>query len=135
MAFKFEKLEIWQLSVELTDMVYAITEQLPDTERFNLKSQIQRAATSVSLNIAEGSTGHTDAQQVRFLSYANRSVIEVVACIKLMLRRNYIAKEQFEEIYEFCDRLSMKIQAMRKHLDPNKSWVREDEVTFRTPDD
>jgi four helix bundle protein len=135
MAFKFEKLEIWQLSVELTDMVYALTDTLPNTERFNLRTQTQRAATSVSLNIAEGSTGQTNAQQVKFLSYANRSVIEVVACVRLMLRREYISDDQYKEIYQFCDHLSMKIQAMRKHLDPGKSWIREDEVGYRTTDD
>ncbi|NIV33597.1 MAG: four helix bundle protein, partial [Anaerolineae bacterium] len=73
MPFKFEKLEVWQLSLEYVDMVYEIAGQLPRSEEYNLKSQMIRAATSVSLNIAEGSTGQTDAEQARFLGLAVRS--------------------------------------------------------------
>jgi four helix bundle protein len=87
MAFKFERLEVWQLAVDLTDEVYLLIEALPDTEKFNLTSQIQRAVTSVSLNIAEGSTGQTDPEQSRFIGYAHRSLMEVVACLILMKKR------------------------------------------------
>ncbi len=51
--FSFEKLEVWQISLEVNDLVYSITNLLPEQERYNLISQMQRAATSVSLNIAE----------------------------------------------------------------------------------
>ena len=58
--FKFENLEIWKLSLDYVDLVYKLTERLPKTEEYNLKSQIIRAATSVSLNIAEESMGQTN---------------------------------------------------------------------------
>ena len=54
--FKFEKLEVWQLSLEHIDKCYAIADGLPKREEFNLQSQLIRAATSIALNIAEGST-------------------------------------------------------------------------------
>jgi four helix bundle protein len=73
MAYKFEKLEVWQLSVEYIDLVYQLAEQLPKIEEYNLKSQVIRAATSVALNIAEGSTGQSNAEQTRFLGMALRS--------------------------------------------------------------
>ena len=53
--YKFEKLEVWQLALDYVDQVYALTEALPDKERYNLTSQARRAATSIALNIAEGS--------------------------------------------------------------------------------
>ncbi|MFM9768120.1 four helix bundle protein, partial [Streptomyces scabiei] len=62
----------------------------PTFEIYNLTSQIRRAADSVGLNIAEGSTGNSDKEQIRFLSYANRSVIEVVACLLKAKSRNYL---------------------------------------------
>jgi four helix bundle protein len=62
MAYKFEQLEVWQLSLEYIDLIYQLSEKLPRSEEYNLKSQIIRAATSISLNIAEGSTGQTDAE-------------------------------------------------------------------------
>ncbi|HIP86936.1 MAG TPA: four helix bundle protein, partial [Anaerolineales bacterium] len=66
-TFKFEKLEVWQLAVDYLDLIYKIAGQLPRSEEYNLKSQMIRAATSVVLNIAEGSTGQTNAEQARFL--------------------------------------------------------------------
>ena len=86
MSFKFEKLEIWQLALDYIDLIYEIAASLPHEEEFNLKSQIRRAATSIALNIAEGSTGQSDAEQARFLGMALRSLIETIACQHLIHR-------------------------------------------------
>jgi four helix bundle protein len=56
MVIKFEKLEVWQQSLEYVDFVYAIVRLLPSNEEQNLISQLRRAVTSINLNIAEGST-------------------------------------------------------------------------------
>jgi len=68
--YKFEKFEVWQLALDYIDLIYDLVKELPRSEEFNLKSQITRAATSVALNIAEGSTGQTDPEQARFLGMA-----------------------------------------------------------------
>ena len=75
MSFKFEKLDVWRMALEYIDLIYSIAQQLPRSEDFNLKAQITRAATSIALNIAEGSTGQTDAEQARFLGLALRSPV------------------------------------------------------------
>ncbi len=62
MSYKFERLEVWQLSLECVDLIYKIADAFPRNEEYNLKSQIIRAATSIALNIAEGSTGQSDAE-------------------------------------------------------------------------
>ena len=80
MPFKFEKLIVWQKSLELTEAIHNLTKQFPKEEMFVLASQIKRAADSVSLNIAEGSTGQSNAEFSRFLAIALRSNIEVVGC-------------------------------------------------------
>ena len=89
MAYKFERLEVWQMAMEYIDLIYKLADALPRNEEYNLRSQIIRAATSVALNIVEGSTGQSDAEQNRFLGMALRSVIETVACLHLIRRRNY----------------------------------------------
>jgi four helix bundle protein len=88
--YKFEKLDIWKVSLDLSDKIYAIASHLPELENFNLKSQIIRAATSISLNIAEGSTTSSNAEQIKYLKIAKRSLIEVVACLRLIARRKYL---------------------------------------------
>jgi four helix bundle protein len=90
MPFKFEKLIVWQKSVDLSAVVHEIVKKFPKDELYILTSQIKRAADSVSLNIAEGSTGQSNAGFSRFLGIALRSDIEVVGCLFLALRRGYI---------------------------------------------
>ena len=60
MAFKFEQLVVWQLSVDLSEKVNGLCKIFPKDELYVLTSQIKRAADSVSLNIAEGSTGQSN---------------------------------------------------------------------------
>lgn len=116
MGFKFEKLEIWKLAVELADRVHLLTRKFPKEEMFSLTSQMKRAADSVSLNIAEGSTGQSDPEQSRFIGYSLRSVLEVVNCDYLALRRKYITNAEFDELYIFCEQLIIKIQAFRRTI-------------------
>lgn len=91
MAYKFEQLEVWQLTMDYIDAIYSLAEKLPRSEEFNLKSQIIRAVTSIALNIAEGSQGQTDAEQARFLGLSIRSLIETIACQHIIRRRNISA--------------------------------------------
>lgn len=117
MAYKFEKLEVWQLSLEYVDLIYEIAEQLPRSEEYNLKSQMIRAATSVALNIAEGSTSQSDAEQARFLGLAIRSLIETVACQHIISRRKYLNEPApLREAYRFSEKLFAKLQAFRAAL-------------------
>jgi four helix bundle protein len=90
MTFKFENLEVWELALDYLDDVYQVAEGLPKEEVYNLRSQWVRAATSIALNIAEGSTGQTDSEQFRFLGYAIRSLVESTACYRIAQRRRYL---------------------------------------------
>jgi four helix bundle protein len=116
MAFKFENLKVWQLSLDLADDIHIITRTFPKEELFNLTSQIKKAADSINLNIAEGSTGQSNDEFKRFLNYSIRSGIEVVACLFLAKRRKYITDEQFKKLYDFLDSLIKMIQALKNSL-------------------
>jgi four helix bundle protein len=116
MAFKFEKLEVWKLSLEYCDQIYKIADLLPRKEEYNLKTQMRRSVTSTCLNIAEGSTSQSDAEFSRFLGISIRSCIEVIACLHLAKRRGYINQEVFTEVYESGAKVFAKLQALRKRL-------------------
>jgi four helix bundle protein len=119
MPFKFEKLEIWQLAIILANDVHNLTRDFPKEEMFSLVVQMKRAADSISLNIAEGSTGQSNAEQAKFLRYAQRSALEVVNCLYLAIKRNYINKETFDKFYAELDKIAAKIQAFKNHLKIN----------------
>jgi hypothetical protein len=60
--YKFQRLQVYQLALDHLDMAYNLTAAFPKSENLNLRSQLERASTSIVLNIAEGSTGQTDAE-------------------------------------------------------------------------
>jgi len=129
--YKFEKLEVWQLALDYIDLIYDLAKELPRNEEFNLKSQMTRAATSVALNIAEGSTGQTDPEQARFLSMAIRSLIETVACLRIIERRNLLEDiKQIEQADAHSRILAAKLHAFRKSLTPYKGKINEMEAEY-----
>ena len=116
MAFKFEKLEVWQRALEFSGLIHELAKKFPRDELFILTSQIKRAADSIALNIAEGSTGQTNPEFRQFLSYALRSAIEVIACLHLALNRKLIDQKQFDLCYEKAEVIIKMTQALRKAL-------------------
>lgn len=116
MAFKFEKLIVWQKSLDLTAVVHEVTMKFPKNELYVLTSQVKRAADSVSLNIAEGSTGQSNPEFNRFLGSTLRSDIEVVGCIYIAQKRRIISEEDFARIYKMCEEILVMINSLRKSL-------------------
>jgi four helix bundle protein len=96
--------------------IYKLSKQLPERERFNLANQMERAATSITLNIAEGSTGQSDPEQHRFLGLALRSYLETIACLDLIQNQGYVDPEELEPLREQGHLLFIKLSAFRKAL-------------------
>lgn len=116
MGFKFEKLKIWNIALELSGEISELVKVFPKDELFILTSQIKRAADSVVLNIAEGSTLQSNAEFKRFLVIANRSGLEVISCLYLAKQRQFINEEIFQEKYSKYESLVVMIQALIKTL-------------------
>ncbi len=135
MTFKFEKLEVWQLALDYIDAAYDGARQLPRSEEFNLRSQLTRAATSVALNIAEGSTGQTNAEQSRFLGLALRSLIETVAC-EYIIRRQQLLPDaaRLDPMHVQAERLFAKLGAMRRSLEGDRHALREAQEPYAAID-
>jgi four helix bundle protein len=114
--YKFQRLRVYQLGLEYVDRVYVLTRLFPESERFNLRPQLERGATSIVLNVAEGSTSQSDAEQRRFLGLALRSYIETVACLDLVERRRFLRPVQVGSLRELGHQLFVKLQAMRRAL-------------------
>jgi four helix bundle protein len=119
--FKFERLDVWKMALNYYDLIYTLAEKLPRSEDFNLKSQITRAATSIALNIAEGSTSQSDPEQARFLGLAIRSLIETIACLRLIERRKYITDPTIIiEVDKQAEQLLARLQAFRNAIHPHQ---------------
>ncbi|HYI77130.1 MAG TPA: four helix bundle protein [Chryseolinea sp.] len=121
MAFKFEKLKVWEKAVDLSGEISELVKTFPKDELYVLSSQIKRATDSTSLNIAEGSTGQSNLEFNKFLGYALRSAIEVVGCIHFLAKkRNLIDQKTFDHFYNHLTELIKGIQALRNSIKINK---------------
>ena len=116
MAFKFEQLRVWQAALVFGEKINVPADSFPRKELFNLSSQIRRAADSIGLNIAEGSTGQSNAEQKRFLMFANRSALEIAACLNKAKLRSDIDEKAFLILYAEPGTLVKMIQAFIRKL-------------------
>ena len=116
MKHNFKHLNIWKLSLELADEIYAITESFPKNEEFGLKSQIRRCTVSVASNIAEGSSRTSQKDFNRFLEISLGSLYELQTQIIISSRRDYIEQSKFELIENKITELQRMISGFQKTL-------------------
>ena len=89
----FRELKVWQKSIDMVVDVYEAVQGFPNQEKFNLISQMQRAAVSVPSNIAEGCARHSNPAFANFLSIALGSAYELETQLIISQRLNYIKEE------------------------------------------
>ena len=93
----FKKYEVWQLAHENVLFVYkTILIKMPPSEKYDLTSQIKRAAYSIPLNIAEGAGRNTDKDFASFLDIALGSAQEVEYALLLIKDLEYIPQDIFD---------------------------------------
>ena len=100
--FKFEKLIIWQKSMEYGESIFMLSSKFPQEEVYNLTSQIRRAVDSIALNIAEGAIGQSNPEFKKFISYSIRSIAEVITCLHKASLRKYVTENEFREHYDYA---------------------------------
>src|SRR5699024_9240510 len=111
--FNFEDLLVYQKAMDFGEDVDRQVKDFPKSERFELTSQFKRAADSIALNIAEGSSG-TDKQFHHYLGNAYRSTHECVTCSTKAFLRGYITKEQGEKNRGKLAELTKMISVLRQ---------------------
>ncbi|UTX49639.1 four helix bundle protein [Chryseobacterium sp. MA9] len=116
MSFKFEKLIIWQKSMDFGESIFKLSQKFPKDEVFNLTSQIRRASDSIALNISEGSILQSKLEFKKFLGYSIRSLAETVTCLYKAKNREYITEEEFNTLYHESYNLMNQIVAFRNQI-------------------
>ena len=111
--YAFERLDVWQVSRTFVKDIYVLLQTFPDFEAYNITSQIRRAAVSVSLNIAEGSTRNSLKEQSRFTEIAYGSLLEVYCSLLLAKDLNYIREDDFRNVSDKVKELSNKLNALK----------------------
>jgi len=101
----FEKLIVWQKSLELVKEIYKITAKFPKEEVYGLTSQIKRSSVSIPSNIAEGAKRGSRKDFNQFLRIASGSTAELFTQIR-------IAKDLYKGEYSKIDMLLEEVQKM-----------------------
>jgi four helix bundle protein len=109
---KHKSLEIYKAARELTKNIYRISMLLPPDEKFNMIQQIRRAALSVKLNLAEGSTRKSDIERRRYFEIARGSVVEIDAALETAVDLNYYAIEDLNYTGELLNKCFAMLSKM-----------------------
>ena len=94
----YKDLNAWKKSIELSVLVYSITNSFPSSELYGLTSQMRRSAISISSNMAEGMGRQTIKDTKNFLYIAKGSCYELETQIIICHQLKYIDSNQFEII-------------------------------------
>lgn len=127
-ARNFRNYKVWQDAVEYASKVYKITAEMPWFEKKGLCDQLQRAAVSISSNIAEGAAKPSDTEFAHFLDTALGSAFEVETQLLIAKNVGYITSVNanhnanhngsvtYEELLEGIDNIEHQLAALIKTL-------------------
>ena len=121
-TFSFENLNAYKESKSLVVEVYRLIAKFPQSERFALSAQLQRAIVSVPSNIAEGSGRVSYKEKIHFLEIAYGSLMESFCQLEIACELNYISAEELAKIKEKLLAVSRLIngfsQSFQRKLNP-----------------
>ena len=115
-ARNFRNYTVWQEAVDYATKIYQLTATLPYFEKKGLCDQLQRAAVSISSNIAEGAAKPTDADFAHFLDTALGSAYEVETQLTIAHNVVYLSQEQFEMLINSIVNIEKQISLLIKTI-------------------
>ncbi len=119
MKFKFDELRIYQDSIDFVSTMYTLTKEWPTIYKFSLVDQIQRAALSIPLNIAEGS-GRTSKDFAHFLSISRGSCYECIAILTIARNIQVVDMVKFTQLYDRIYSMAKTITALKNSISKAK---------------
>jgi len=114
--FPFEKLDVWQLAVDLADFVLGLLERLPQNRHVRLIGQMEAAAVSPSQNIAEGKGRQYNKEFIQFLHIAKGSVFEVVTLNEIFHKRRLFGDVDADSVRRRCEQIDRKLNGLINSL-------------------
>jgi len=112
----YRELEVWQVAVEMVELVYRITEHFPPDERFGLISQMRRSAVSVPSNIAEGYGRRTRPDYCRHLSIAQGSLCELETQLIIAGRLGMFDRERATPLWDRMQKVGQMLHRLQASL-------------------
>jgi four helix bundle protein len=108
----FRKLQLWKSSMNLTTEIYKLTRNFPESERYGLSSQMQRASVSIPSNIAEGFGRESTKELLRFLYTARGSLMELSTQLEICNNLGYLSEEEHSSIQRLADEVNRLLNGL-----------------------
>jgi four helix bundle protein len=121
----FEGLDCYQLALQVFREAYAVAAKLPAIERYNLADQLRRAATSVTLNIAEGYGRYHYLDKIRFYYIARGSLTETQAAFVDCQIAGYIPEEELTRLRSLCARALQSLNGFIRYTHGQRQGKKE----------
>lgn len=131
----FEDLEAYRAAREFRKAMYDVTRRLPDFEKYELASQIRRAAVSLTNNIAEGHGRFHYPDQIRFILHSRGSLEELVDDLNVCLDENYVPPDQVTKLKEKALGVLALLNGYLRYLRRRSSSVREADSAYSVSED
>ena len=122
--FDHEKLDVYQEAIALCGWVGDLLSEI--TAKAAAKDQLDRASTSIPLNIAEGNGKFSNSDRSRFLEIARGSALECAACLDVLAERKLIVPEQLVPQKERLVRIVNMLMGMLKRFSGRAEFLREE---------
>ncbi|TNF29185.1 MAG: four helix bundle protein [Bacteroidetes bacterium] len=116
-----KNLVAWQETMELVRLVYVFASELPSDEKFNIVSQIKRAAVSIPLNIAEGAGRNSDKEFKHFLHVSRGSLSELNTLFDLCVLLQFCDSQRISTLTEQEQKCAALINGLIKSIDAKTS--------------
>lgn len=110
--FPFEKLEVWQASLELADYVLELLERIPLGKHLRLISQLEGAVVSVAQNIAEGKGRQHRKEFLQYLSIAQGSLYETVTLNEVFHKQQIFSERESADIRSKAELIDRKLNGL-----------------------
>jgi four helix bundle protein len=114
--FPFEKLDVWQLSVDLAEYVLDLLEAFPPNKHIRLVGQMEAAVTSPAQNISEGKGRQYKKEFIQFLHIAQGSLYEVVTLNEIFRRKKLFSEHDAQEVRNRCEQIDRKLNGLINSL-------------------
>ena len=131
--FDHEKLDVYQEAIAFCGWVGAFIAAI--SAKAAAKDQLDRASTSIPLNIAEGNGKFSAKDRARFLEMARGSALECAACLDVLLVRKLASKEQVVLAKEQLVRIAQMLIGLLRKFSERADVLREEEPTYSVDHD
>lgn len=117
----FYDLDAWKKGHLLVLEIYKITRSFPKEELYGIVSQLRRAASSITANIAEGFSRYHFKDKTRFYYQARGSVSEVQNFLILAKDLGFISLEECKEAGEIANEIKQLINGLIRSIEKQKN--------------